>query len=140
VQKELKAKGDIERQGFKIDVLDRVSDTRGRAANPQLQSRPGPRYPPDLPSQGLQPGDRGTITSVARGRVKLEMADDCMSTLEPDRLPRNLHADALSLYTSKSLLLHQGECIRWISNDGARDLLNGDIATVEAIANGSDEV
>ena len=51
----------------------------------------------------------------------------------PDRLPRNLKADAVSVYALKEVELHAGDRIRWTGNDHGRELLNAQLAPVKKV-------
>jgi ATP-dependent exoDNAse (exonuclease V) alpha subunit len=86
----------------------------------------------NLPSQGIRQGDRGTVQGTDKGQVMLAMADGSHRHFEPDRLPRNLAHDAVTIYEPKQLQLCAGDRIRWTDNDRERGLLNGDMATIES--------
>lgn len=49
-------------------------------------------------------------------------------TFHPDKLPRNLKHDAVSVYGIKRIELHAGDRIRWTGTDHQRGLLNADLA------------
>jgi hypothetical protein len=81
----------------------------------------------------LARGERGTVIGVKDGRVELAMPGGEVRRFDPDRLPRNLQHDAVTIFERKDIALHQGDRIRWTAKDGARGLLNGDIAHVARI-------
>jgi hypothetical protein len=56
------------------------------------------------------------------------MADGTHRPFLPERLPRNLQHDAVSIYAQKQIELHAGDRIRWTDNDHARDMLNAGLA------------
>ncbi len=61
------------------------------------------------------------------------MPDGEIRRFDPDRLPRNLKHDAVTIYEPKQIDLHEGDRIRWTAKDPERGLLNGDIAHVARI-------
>ena len=134
VQAELKAAGEITPVGMSITVLDRVNATR-EGARQMRGYQPGRivEVRTDLPSQDLARGDRGVVIGAERDRVRLRMADGAEKLLQPDRLPKNLQRDAVSIYESKRIELHAGDRVRWTVNDRARGLDNGGMARVEEV-------
>ncbi len=137
-QGELKAAGELGGSSVTLSVLDRVSVTREGAR--QERAYEGGRvveFRTDLPSQQLARGDRGTVVGMERGQVVLRMVDGSHRLFLPDRLPRNLKHDAVSVYARKQIELHAGDRVRWTDNDHARDMLNAGLARVEAIGDRS---
>ncbi|WCT75871.1 MobF family relaxase (plasmid) [Sphingomonas naphthae] len=137
VQAELKAAGEIASVGTRIEVLDRVNATR-EGARLLKGYQPGRvvEIRTDLPSQGFVRGDRGIVTAVERGRVRLEMRGGGEKHLQPDQLAKNLKYDAVSIYQPKQIKLHAGDRIRWTDNDHDRKLSNADIGRVEEVGAG----
>ncbi|PZU48990.1 MAG: TrwC protein [Sphingomonas sp.] len=134
VQAELRAKGELSPEALHLTVLDRVNITREGAR--QLKAYQEGRiveFRTSLPKLGLKRGDRGTVRSIEGGKVQLQMADGNTRMFNPDRLPRNLAHDAVSIFQPKDLDIHAGDRIRWTEKDTERGLLNGDIAQVERI-------
>lgn len=133
-QAELKARGELGGQKMTLQVLDRVTVSREGARQARAY-QPGHvvEFRTDLPSQQLARGDRGTVVSVDCGQVLLRMADDSQRLFLPDRLPRNLKSDAVSVYALKGIELHEGDRIRWTDNDRDRGMLNAQLARVEKV-------
>lgn len=133
-QGELKVAGELSGPAMTLSVLDRVTITReGARQERAYQVGRVVDIRTDLPSQQLARGTRGTVVGVERGQVVLRMADGSHRLFLPDRLPRNLSHDAVSVYAQKQVELHAGDRIRWTDNDHARDMLNAGLARVEAI-------
>ena len=136
-QAELKVAGEIAPNGYRLDVLDRVSATREGAR--QIRAyQPGHAVEvrTDLPSQGLARGDRGVVTSVDGDSARLTMRSGESRVLQPGKLPRNLKNDAVSIYTVKQVSLHAGDRIRWTDTDRERGLRNAELSVVQAIGGG----
>lgn len=133
-QSELKMAGELSGPAMTLTVLDRVTVTR-EGARQERAYKVGRvvEFRTDLPSQQLARGTRGTVIGVERGQVVLRMADGSHRLFLPDRLPRNLRHDAVSVYAQKQIELHAGDRIRWTDNDHGRDMLNAGLARVEAI-------
>lgn len=137
VQAELLAKGELGPQSLHLTVLDRVRITREGAR--QLKGYREGRiveFRTNLPSQGFQRGDRGTVQGIEDHKVRLQMADGSRKIFTPERLPRNLAHDAVSIFQPKDLELHAGDRIRWTDKDPARGTLNGDIAQMDSVGPG----
>lgn len=137
IQAELKAAGEIERTGVTLDVLDRVNATR-EGARLMRGYQPGRvvEIRTNLPSQKLVSGDRGVVIGVEGDRVRLAMASGGERLFRPDRLPKNLKEDAVTIFAVKQVELHAGDRIRWTDNDHGRALDNGAIARVEEVGRG----
>jgi hypothetical protein len=134
VQAELKVAGEITAVGMRVDVLDRVNSTR-EGARLMKGYQPGHvvEFRTNLPSQGLVRGDRGVVTGVDGNRVRLAMQGGGDKLFQPDRLAKNLGADAVSIYHIKQIEVHVGDRIRWTDNDRTRGLDNADLARVDAV-------
>lgn len=127
-------RGQISARGIRLEVLDRVTVTREGAR--QLKGYQEGRlvaFETNLTRQGFARGERGTVIGVSDGKVELAMPNGEIRRFDPDRLPRNLKHDAVTIFERKEIALHQGDRIRWAAKDGARGLLNGDIAHVARI-------
>ena len=141
VQSELKDRGELGGEGQRFDVLDRVTITREGAR--QLTGYREDRiieFRTNLPSQDFERGDRGTVIGVEDGKVRLEMPSGGVKLFEPERLPRNLAHDAVSIFQQKSIDIHEGDRIRFTDNDRDRGLLNGDIAQVRGLDEGGIQI
>lgn len=133
-QSELKMAGELGGPAMTLSVLDRVTVTReGARQERAYEAGRVVDIRTDLPSQQLARGTRGTVVGVERGQVVLRMADGSHRLFLPDRLPRNLKHDAVTVYALKQIELQTGDRIRWTDNDHARDMLNAGLARVEAI-------
>jgi ATP-dependent exoDNAse (exonuclease V) alpha subunit len=133
-QAELKARGEIGQHGISLTVLDRVTITREGAR--QIKGYQEGRiveFRTNLPAQGFERGERGTVSDVKNGKVELAMADGELRSFDPSRLARNLAQDAVTIFEPKQIALHEGDQIRWTEKDAARGIDNGDIAHVAGI-------
>ena len=133
-QASLLARGQIGAKGIKLEVLDRVTITREGAR--QLKGYHEGRvvaFQTNLTRQGFARGERGTVIDIKDGKVELAMPDGEIRRFDPDRLPRNLKHDAVTIFERKQIALHEGDRLRWTAKDEARGLLNNDIAHVERI-------
>lgn len=133
-QAALVERGEIGAKHVRLDVLDRVTITREGAR--QLKGYHEGRivaFQTNLPSQGFARGERGTVMDVRDGKVELHMGNGELRMFDPDRLPKNLKHDAVTIFEQKSIALHEQDRIRWTAKDSERGLLNGDIAHVERI-------
>jgi conjugative relaxase-like TrwC/TraI family protein len=134
VQRERIALGELGGRGQQFDTLDRVTITREGARHLKgYQAGRIVEFRTSLPSQGFARGDRGEVRGVEDGKVQLRMADGTVRQFQPDRLPRNLAHDAVSIFEPKAITLFEGDRIRWTDNDRERGLLNGDIASIEKL-------
>lgn len=134
VQRERMSRGELDGEEQRLKVLDRVTITREGAR--QMKGYQDGRiveFRTDLPSQGFGRGDRGVVRHAEDGKVELAMADGSVRQFTPDKLPRNLANDAVSIYQQKAIGVFEGDRIRWTDNDRKRGLLNGDIAQIESI-------
>lgn len=136
-QGQLKATGEIGKQGHRFEVLDRVTITKEAARDLRVY-REGRVvvFETNLTSQRLSRGEIGVVLSSEKGVVRLAMRDGTERPFRPGRLPANLDRDAVSVHTVKAINLHEGDRIRWTARDPARDLLNHGLAKVEAIRDG----
>ncbi|AUX69157.1 TrwC protein [Porphyrobacter sp. HT-58-2] len=133
-QEALIERGEIGERGIRLAVLDRVTITREGAR--QLRGYHEGRvvaFETNLTRQGFARGERGTVLDIRDGKVELAMPDGEIRRFDPDRLPRNLKHDAVTIFERKPIDLHEGDRIRWTAKDGQRGLLNGDIAHVARI-------
>jgi ATP-dependent exoDNAse (exonuclease V) alpha subunit len=133
-QEALIERGEVGERGVTLEVLDRVTITREGAR--QLKGYQDGRVvaiETNLRAQGFARGERGTVIGLKDGKVELAMPDGEIRRFDPDRLPRNLKHDAVTIFEPKQISLHEGDRIRWTAKDGERGLLNGDIAHVARI-------
>ena len=136
-QAELKAAGEIAPAGVKVIVLDRASVTKEGAR--QLEHYRDGRIVEirtDLPSQRLARGDRGVVIGVDGKDVTLRMRSGKEQLFRPERLPKNLKHDAVSLYQLKQVELHAGDRIRWTDTDRERGMLNAELGIVQEVGRG----
>lgn len=134
VQRERMTRGELDGEEKRVSVLDRVTITREGAR--QMKGYQDGRiveFRTDLPSQGFGRGDRGEVRGAKDGKVQLAMDDGSVRQFTPDKLPRNLSHDAVSIYQQKNIGVYEGDRIRWTDNDRQRGLLNGDFAQIESI-------
>ncbi len=133
-QASLAQRGQIGARGIKLDVLDRVTITREGAR--QLKGYHEGRvvaFQTNLTRQGFARGERGTVIDIKDGKVELVMPDGEIRRFDPNRLPRNLKHDAVTIFERNQIALHEGDRIRWTAKDGTRGLLNNDIAHIAKI-------
>jgi ATP-dependent exoDNAse (exonuclease V) alpha subunit len=133
-QEALIERGEVGERGVTLEVLDRVTITREGAR--QLKGYQDGRVvaiETNLRAQGFARGERGTVIGIKDGKVELAMPDGEIRRFDPDRLPRNLKHDAVTIFEPKQIDLHEGDRIRWTAKDAERGLLNGDIAHVARI-------
>jgi len=133
-QEALIERGEVGARGVTLEVLDRVTITREGAR--QLKGYQDGRVvaiETNLRAQGFARGERGTVIGPKDGKVELAMLDGEIRRFDPDRLPRNLKHDAVTIFERKQISLHEGDRIRWTAKDDQRGLLNGDIAYVAKI-------
>lgn len=133
-QAELKKAGEITGKGVGFTVLDRVSSSK-EGARYTTNYREGQvvEFRTALTSQGLARGDRGVVTGIKGDRVTLAMHSGGEKVFRPDKLPKNLKEDAVSVYRFKQVELHAGDRIRWTDTDRTRGIANADMARVEAV-------
>lgn len=135
VQRELKDMGEIGPQAMSLTVLERVSVTREGARQMRAyQESRVVEFNTNLPSQDFARGERGVVIGREGKAVTLHMGDGLLKDLEPGRLAKNLGHDAVSIFQENQLLLHEGDRIRWTTNDAERGLLNNQQAEVRSIA------
>ena len=135
VQAVLKQRGEIGTDSIRINVLDRVTITREGAR--QLKGYQDGRivaFGTNLTKQGFERGERGRVLGIRDAKVELLMPDGEIRQFDPDRLPRNLAADAVTIFQEKAIDLHAGDRIRWTHKDADRGLFNGDIARVVTVS------
>jgi hypothetical protein len=135
-QRALRERGEIGSDTLLVNVLDRVTITREGAR--QIKGYREDRivvFATDLTSQGFARGERGRVHDIEDGKVLLHMGGGELRTFDPSRLPRNLKADAVTIFQEKTIGLHEGDRIRWTTKDADRGLLNGDIAHIAKIDN-----
>jgi conjugative relaxase-like TrwC/TraI family protein len=134
VQHERITRGELDGEELRLNVLDRVTVTREGARQMRgYQEGRIVEFRTDLPSQGFARGDLGVVKQAEDSKVRLEMADGSVRSFTPDKLPRNLSHDAVSIYQQKTIGVLAGDRIRWTDNDRQRGLLNGDIARIETV-------
>lgn len=134
VQHERMSNGELAGTKLQLTVLDRVTVTREAARQTKgYQDGRIVEFRTNLPRQGFERGDRGEVRTAQDGRVILGMSDGSVRQFTPDKLPRNLAHDAVTIFQQKQIELLEGDRIRWTENDRQRGLLNGDIAKVESI-------
>ena len=136
-QIELKNAGEIEGTGVRLDVLDRLTITKEGARH--LRAYEEGRvveFRTDLSVQGFARGEQGVVVGAEGKDVALRIPSGEVRVFRPDRLPRNLKQDAVSVFAVKQVTLHKGDRIRWTENDRDRGLLNADMARVEEVGGG----
>lgn len=134
VQQELRKAGEIGAAASPQTVLERINVTREGARQLRAWAEGNVvEFRTNLPSQSLWRGERGTVIEREGSRVTLRMSDGSIKAISPERLPRNLKHDAVSLYREKQIDLHVGDRIRWTDNNQSRGLLNNQQSTIIAI-------
>ena len=134
VQQSLRSKGEIGAEARTLTVLDRVSITREGAR--QIRAYQEGRvveFNTNLPSQDFARGERGVVVAQEGNIITLHMGDGLLKDLEPGRLAKNLGHDAVSIFQEKQIALHEGDRLRWTTNDADRGLLNNQLAEVRSM-------
>ena len=129
----LKARGEIGAKGHTISILDRVNLSREemRHLRPYQAGRII-EIRTAMPRQGLAKGTLGRIVGVEGDKVIFD-TDRGRSTFTPGRLARNLGEDAVGLHEERQITVHQGDRIRFSSNNHALGVLNAQVGKVEAL-------
>lgn len=136
-QAELKRAGVIASSGVRFDILDRSTVTRENTREMRFYNEGRVvEFRTNLPSQGFTRGEIGEVVRSGKAGVRLQMRSGGERTFRPDKLPRNLKHDAVSVYGVKRIELHAGDRIRWSGTDHERGLLNADLARVEEVGPG----
>ena len=121
-------------QGMQINVLDRVNATREGARQMRAwQAGNVAIFRTNLPSQNIGSGERYTVLESDGKTVQLLSSDGEITSFDPSRMPKNLKADAVSLYKNKTIAIYEHDRIRWTESDKERGLLNGELADVKRI-------
>lgn len=136
-QAELKRAGEISGPGVRLNVLDPVTVTR-EGARRMMAYADGRvvEFRTDLASQGFRRGERGVVVGADNTQVRLRMGSGEERAFRPEKLPRNLRADAVSVFAVKQVELHRGDRIRWTANDDTRGISNADLGRVEEVGHG----
>jgi ATP-dependent exoDNAse (exonuclease V) alpha subunit len=133
-QASLKDLGELGTRSVTLDVLDRIIATKEGARDVRAYKEGYVvEWRTNLPRQGIERGDIGTVIGVEDGKVSVRMRDGRTRLFEPGRLPANLRHDAVTISAIKQIALHEGDRIRLTEGDKARDVNNADLARVEAI-------
>jgi conjugative relaxase-like TrwC/TraI family protein len=132
VQSGLKANGELDAEGLKLETLSRVNLTREEL-----------RYAKAYTSGNVVEIDRDVrAQNIRRGRytvVAVDIPDDRVSLqdqqgrrvdLRPGRVRSSGDHDPVRLYEIRPIEIHAGDRIRWTETDHKRGLLNADRAQV----------
>jgi conjugative relaxase-like TrwC/TraI family protein len=133
IQDGLKAEGSLKGEGLQLTVADRVDRTRedlryAHSYTPGLRLEVWSR----LQSVGLERGDYRVARVFGNGKVELERGGRRIK-FDPQKLASGAKHDKLNLVATKDIRIHEGDKIRWTTNDKARDLLNSALARVVSI-------
>lgn len=135
VQRGLKANGELGPGAARLNVQTRVNATREELRHlGAYQSGMVLVFRSWDGTQKLSAGDY-TVKSIDYARKQLELEDrrGRVHRFSPSRLRPGADADRLSLFERKSLVIFEGDKIRWTENDHKRALFNADQAKVVAI-------
>jgi conjugative relaxase-like TrwC/TraI family protein len=133
IQDGLKAEGTLKGEGLQLTVMDRVDRTRedlryAHSYTPGLRLEVWSR----LQSVGLERGDYRVTRVFGNGKVELERGGK-RTRFDPQKLASGAKQDKLNLVATKDIRIHEGDKIRWTTNDMDRDLLNSALARVVSI-------
>jgi len=133
IQDGLKAEGSLKGEGLQLTVADRVDRTRedlryAHSYTPGLGLEVWSR----LQSVGLERGDYRVARVFGNGKVELERGGKRIK-FDPQKLASGAKQDKLNLVATKDIRIHEGDKIRWTTNDKDRDLLNSALARVVSI-------
>jgi conjugative relaxase-like TrwC/TraI family protein len=133
IQDGLKAEGTLKGEGLQLTVADRVDRTRedlryAHSYTPGLHVEVWSR----LQSVGLERGDYRVTRVFGNGKVELERGGKRIK-FDPQKLASGAKQDKLNLVATKDIRIHEGDKIRWTTNDKDRDLLNSALARVVSI-------
>ncbi|WP_339444965.1 hypothetical protein, partial [Pseudomonas hunanensis] len=134
IQEGLAAEGTLKGEGVEIGVLDKVNLTREELRYPQAYEAKGDaRLAIDLRfairELGLPPGTFDVIGVNAKGHVQVQIGNK-VKTFDPQKISPLDKTDAMQLAQREEIKLHEGDKIRWTTNDKDRGLNNNDIARV----------
>ena len=137
VQAELKRTGELQGKGVRLEVLDRATVTKEGARHSRAYGEDRVvEFRTDLKTQGFARGQRGVVVGIEGKDVRLRLPSGEVKLFRPEKLPRNVAHDAVSVFAVKQVVLHAGDRIRWTDNDRERGLLNADLARVEEVGGG----
>ena len=136
VQAGLRAEGALTGDALTLRVIEPVDRTRE-------EMRYAKSYEPgmtlevwqEVRAAGLNRGEYCVTRVFANGKVELER-DGKRTKFKPEQIPTGLKDDRLKLAITKDVRIHEGERIRWTTNDRDRDLLNGTLSKVLSIEGG----
>jgi len=133
VQQMRKAAGELGERVTVAGALVPVHITREEQKLPQTY-RPGQviELARPLTSQTLPRGLMTVVSSKPNGAIKVRLPDGREAAFWPKRLAANRVEDAVRLFEARDLTLHVGDAVRWTGNDRARNIANGEQATLIA--------
>jgi conjugative relaxase-like TrwC/TraI family protein len=133
IQAGLKAEGSLKGEGVTLTVIEPVDRTRE-------DLRHARNYQPGLSlslwgdekSLGLKRGEYRIMRFVKGGRVQLER-DNKKIIIDPKRLSPSRREDRMTMVATKEIKVHEGDKIRWTTNDKLRGLHSSALGRILAI-------
>lgn len=133
-----KARGELEGEGHRLTILDRVNLSREEMRS-DIPYRPGRivEVRTDMPRLGLAKGTVARIIGWDDSKVMLATGAldgvGGQTAFSPSRIARNLGEDAISIYDERQIALHQGDRVRFNANNHTLGVLNAQMGIVEKL-------
>lgn len=136
VQQGLREAGTLKGEPLMLTALERLPLTLEQERLAQTYN-PGQRieFARSLRAAGIKAGTWGTVARVdqQKGQVTFRTDSGEAGRFSPHDLAVNRTRETLRLYEAKNLQIHEGDQIRWTTNDKERGLLNADLARIARI-------
>lgn len=134
VQAGLRAEGVLAGEGLELTTLQKVNVTREelRMAQTYRKGQVVEVFRRDRPA-GLEAGRYEVHSANAKGMVTLRDGAGGRVRFSPGEIEAGDHRDALALYATEKVRIHEGDRIRWSANDKDRALFNSAQARVLGI-------
>ncbi|MCE3589772.1 AAA family ATPase, partial [Escherichia coli] len=136
IQEGLTADGTLRGPGLDVTVHDRVSLTPEELRYTQFY-KVGQQVTVTghIPELGLRRGGTYEVTRVFTNKVEMRRGSEKIR-FAPQKLDPTVTLERLQISTLDTVRLHEGETIRWTTNDTERGMDNAALATVTGIENG----
>ena len=136
IQEGLIADGTLKGPGLDTTVHDRVSLTPEELRHTQFY-KVGQQVTVTghIPELGLRRGGTFEVSRVFANKVEMRRGSEKIR-FAPQKLDPTVTLERLQISTLDTVRLHEGETIRWTTNDKERGMDNAALATVTGIENG----